>query len=107
MSLSLCVAFPHTAVFPDPFYFSIDDQAYVGLGHGAGIFTDFYRWAQGAWTAIADIPGGGKVAGTQFTFQGEGYVLSGDGPDHSFLPTGVIRVTSSLSLYVYFSFETV
>ena len=37
---------------------------------------------------MADIPGEGRVAGTQFSYNGKGYVLSGDGDDHTSMETG-------------------
>ena len=37
---------------------------------------------------MADIPGEGRVAGTQFSYSGKGYVLSGDGDDHTSMETG-------------------
>jgi hypothetical protein len=37
---------------------------------------------------MSDFPGEHRVAGTQFGHQGKGYVLSGDGSSHSFMPTG-------------------
>ncbi len=79
-----------------PFYFGIDDIAYVGFGHGnsvggnVSVFNDFYKFdpATDEWTQLNDFPGEGRVAGTQFDFNGKGYVLSGDGDDHSFMEEG-------------------
>lgn len=79
-----------------PFYFGIDGIAYVGLGHGnsvngnLSIYNDFYQFdpATDEWTQLNDFPGEARVAGTQFDYNGKGYVLSGDGDDHSFMEEG-------------------
>ena len=79
-----------------PYYFGIDGIAYVGLGHGnsvngnLSIYNDFYQFDPGTdeWTQLNDFPGEGRVAGTQFDYNGKGYVLSGDGDDHSFMDEG-------------------
>jgi N-acetylneuraminic acid mutarotase len=81
--------------FPDtkrhhPYQFAIGDYVYTGLGHGNGIFREWYRYdpALEEWQRMADIPGEGRVAGTQFSYNGKGYVLSGDGDDHTSMETG-------------------
>ncbi len=74
-----------------PYYFAIGDHAYVGLGHGDNvggqfnIFNDFYRYdpATDTWTAIASLPSQGRVAGTQFDYEGKGYVLAGQDENHA------------------------
>ena len=85
-----------------PFYFSIGQYSYVGFGHGsvfgpgsnpsAGsyIYNDFYRYdsTNDTWTQMSNFPGEARVAGTQFSFNGKGYILSGDGDDHSSLDEG-------------------
>lgn len=79
-----------------PFYFGIDNVAYVGFGHGnrvngeTRIFNDFYKFdpATDEWEQMEDFPGEARVAGTQFDYNGKGYVLSGDGDDHSFMEEG-------------------
>ncbi len=79
-----------------PFYFGIDDIAYVGFGHGnnvgdnLSIYNDFYQFdpSTDEWTRLEDFPGEGRVAGTQFDYNGKGYILSGDGDDHSFMEEG-------------------
>ena len=79
-----------------PFYFGIDGIAYVGFGHGNSnngnytIYNDFYKYDANAdsWITLNDFPGEGRVAGTQFSFNGKGYVLSGDGDDHGPLDSG-------------------
>lgn len=73
-----------------PFYFGIGDYVYAGLGHGnmnaqgQMIWRDFYRYDTNneTWERVADIPGEGRVAGTQFSFNGKGYVLSGQNEMH-------------------------
>ncbi len=62
-----------------PFQFGIDDGIFVGGGHRSN--WSRYDINDGTWTAINDFPGG-RVAGTQFSFEGKGYVLSGDAADH-------------------------
>lgn len=79
-----------------PFYFGIDGIAYVGFGHGndvggnVNIFNDFYMFdpETDEWTQLNDFPGEARVAGTQFDYSGKGYVLSGDGDNHSFMAEG-------------------
>ena len=79
-----------------PFYFGIDGIAYVGFGHGndvngnLSIYNDFYQFdpATDEWTQLNDFPGEARVAGTQFDYNGKGYVLSGDGDNHSFMEEG-------------------
>jgi len=74
-----------------PFYFNIGDDVYVGMGHHqADIFNDLYHYDidSDTWTQMASLPGEGRVAGTQFTYNGRGYVLSGEGEDHQNMDTG-------------------
>jgi len=79
-----------------PFYFSINDIPYVGFGHGdydgdnLVIYNDFYKYEieSEIWIQLNDFPSEARVAGTQFSFNGKGYVLSGDGDDHGPLDTG-------------------
>ncbi|MCC7466706.1 MAG: T9SS type A sorting domain-containing protein [Saprospiraceae bacterium] len=40
------------------------------------------------WERMADFPGEQRVAGTQFSLNGKGYVLSGEGADHYYLDEG-------------------
>lgn len=112
-----------------PFYFAIDANSYLGLGHSNGydpfIERDWYRYdaIDGTWEREEDFasyplgipgaPGPGatprsgaspvtteaRVAGTQFSVAGScdadlalGFVLSGDGDDHSAMPTGEFHV---------------
>lgn len=74
-----------------PFYFGLGEYVYVGFGHHtSSIFNDFYRYdpATDTWLTLNDFPAQGRVAGTQFTNLGRGYILSGQGETHNNLPTG-------------------
>lgn len=74
-----------------PFQFVVNDQVFAGLGHGGNtIYKDWYRLdpVTDTWTQMADFPGEARVAGTQFDHAEKGYVLSGDGDNHSFMATG-------------------
>jgi N-acetylneuraminic acid mutarotase len=79
-----------------PFYFSIGDYVYVGFGHGTVnvngfvVYNDFFRYdpATNVWEKMADFPGEARVAGTQFTYNGKGYVLHGEGALHQTFNTG-------------------
>tara|TARA_B100000900_G_scaffold75662_3_gene60528 strand:- start:13193 stop:14932 length:1740 start_codon:yes stop_codon:yes gene_type:complete len=84
-----------------PYYFGIGNYAYVGFGHGSVpgpgsnqsgsfIYNDFYRYdpSNDSWLQLDNFPSEARVAGTQFSFNGKGYVLSGDGDDHSSLDSG-------------------
>lgn len=87
--------------FPDlprhhPYQFAVGDYVYTGLGHGSSIngnlniFDEWYRYdpQTEAWDQMATLPAEGRVAGTQFSYGGKGYVLSGDGDNHNFMSTG-------------------
>jgi N-acetylneuraminic acid mutarotase len=73
-----------------PYQFGLGDFVYAGFGHGQGIFKDWYRFdpATNTWEQMADLPAEGRVAGTQFSNNGKGYVLSGDGDDHLSMEEG-------------------
>lgn len=74
-----------------PFMFNAGGEVFAGMGHaGQIIFNDWYKLdtASGVWSKMNDFPGEARVAGTQFSAQGFGYVLSGDGDNHSFMATG-------------------
>ena len=84
-----------------PFYFGIGDYAYVGFGHGSNpgpgsnstgsyIYNDFFKYdpINDIWTQMANFPSEARVAGTQFSYNGKGYILSGDGDDHGPLSSG-------------------
>ncbi len=74
-----------------PFQFGIDEYIYTGFGHGNGFISDrWYRYDPVAeiWDEMSTLPAEGRVAGTQFSYNGKGYVLSGDGDDHRSMETG-------------------
>ena len=85
-----------------PYYFGIGDYVYVGFGHGSVvgpgsnpssnnyIYNDFYRYnpVNDSWTQLNNFPSEARVAGTQFAYEGKGFVLSGDGDDHNPLDNG-------------------
>ncbi len=73
-----------------PYQFSIYPYAYVGMGHGAGIYNDLYRYdpENDEWKEMENLPGEGRVAGTQFGYNGKGYILSGQGDDHDYMDEG-------------------
>jgi N-acetylneuraminic acid mutarotase len=74
-----------------PFMFPAGDHVYVGMGHrGQIIFDDWYKFniATDTWETMADFPGEARVAGTQFGHNDKGYVLSGDGDNHSWMAEG-------------------
>lgn len=74
-----------------PYYFAIGNNVYAGLGHGTAldeynkrIYKSWFKWdtENDEWTRMKDFPGEGRVAGTQFSHGGYGYILSGQGDDH-------------------------
>ncbi|MCB0661439.1 MAG: T9SS type A sorting domain-containing protein [Saprospiraceae bacterium] len=79
-----------------PYQFAIGDYVYAGFGHGplpdggGFISKNWYRYdpATTIWMQVADHPIEGRVAGQQFSYNGKGYVLSGEGEDHRALDTG-------------------
>jgi len=74
-----------------PYMFGIDGMVYAGMGHGGpNIYSDWYRFdpISNNWTILQSFPGEARVAGTQFSHGNKGYVLSGDGDDHSWMATG-------------------
>ncbi len=79
-----------------PFYFGIDGIPYVGFGHGNSIdgninvYNDFYKYdaETDSWITLNVFPSEGRVAGTQFSYNGKGYLLSGDGDNHGPLDSG-------------------
>lgn len=74
-----------------PFMFNAGGDVFAGLGHsGQVIYKDWYKLdtATNTWSAMKDFPGEARVAGTQFSYGGFGFVLSGDGDNHSFMATG-------------------
>ena len=74
-----------------PFMFEADGNVYAGMGHGGPIIYDDWYMLDTAtlqWTTMNDFPSEARVAGTQFGNNGMGYVLSGDGDNHSYMNTG-------------------
>lgn len=74
-----------------PFFFEVGEYIYVGFGHsGPFIFKNMFRYDPklDKWQEVASLPSQGRVAGTQFTYKGKGYLLSGQGEDHQNLKTG-------------------
>lgn len=74
-----------------PFQFAANGNVYAGLGHsGNTIFTDWYQLntSTDTWQKMNDFPAEGRVAGTQFHFGHRGFILSGDGDNHSTMATG-------------------
>lgn len=76
-----------------PYQFAIGDHVYTGFGHGSvepKIYDTWYQYdpENDSWLQVASIPGEARVAGTQFSHNGFGYVLSGDGDDHDSMETG-------------------
>lgn len=73
-----------------PYYFGLNGKAYAGFGHGnyvsgeIKVYNDFYVYdpQTNEWTQLNDFPGEGRVAGTQFSRNGKGYVLSGQDEQH-------------------------
>jgi N-acetylneuraminic acid mutarotase len=74
-----------------PFMFNAGGEIFAGLGHSGGvIYRDWYKLDTllNTWSNMNLFPGEARVAGTQFSMNGYGFVLSGDGDDHSYMPTG-------------------
>ncbi len=63
-----------------PYHFAAGEHVYVGGGHRTNWLQ--YDIANMTWTTIDNAPGG-RVAGTQFNYDGKGYVLAGDNAQHS------------------------
>ncbi len=66
-----------------PFQFAIDNMVYIGGGHEST--WSGYDIETGNWISINNFPEG-RVAGTQFSYNGKGYALSGDDYLHRALP---------------------
>ncbi|WP_417602560.1 T9SS type A sorting domain-containing protein [Owenweeksia hongkongensis] len=74
-----------------PFMFNAGGEVFAGLGHsGNVIYRDWYKLdtAANTWSAMNLFPGEARVAGTQFAMHGYGFVLSGDGDNHSYMNDG-------------------
>lgn len=77
--------------FPDtprhhPYHFSIDGYSYTGLGHDNSAVMakdELYRYdpSNDSWDQMATAPGP-RIAGTQFDYNGQGFVMDGDGAHH-------------------------
>ena len=92
-----------------PYQFTDGEYVYVGNGHGnstaAGLFisNEWYRYdtAQDTWEQVATLPAEGRVAGTQISHKGKGYVLSGDGDNHQFMETGELwKYDSEVDMWI-------
>ncbi len=74
-----------------PFMFNAGGEVFAGLGHSGGvIYKDWYKLdtASNTWSTMNLFPGEARVAGTQFAYNGYGFVLSGDGDNHDYMATG-------------------
>lgn len=67
-----------------PYMFDIEGKIYVGSGHRKDWFQ--YDINTDIWLPIADLDD--RVAGTQFSYNGKGYALSGVDNDHVSFDTG-------------------
>lgn len=69
---------------------ALEEDVFVGFGHGAGIYNDFniFDTDTETWSQVASSLDQGRVAGTHFKYNGKGYVLSGQGQTHGNLPSG-------------------
>ncbi|WP_162984901.1 T9SS type A sorting domain-containing protein [Mesonia aquimarina] len=79
------IDFPGTARH-HPYHFSIGNYSYTGLGHDGSpqmARDDWYRFdpSDNSWDQMATAPGA-RIAGTQFSHNGKGFVLSGDAENH-------------------------
>lgn len=68
-----------------PFFFSMDSMVYLGGGHRDSWFQ--YNLNTEVLSPIDNTPLG-RVAGTQFQYNGRGYILAGDDADHVNLVQG-------------------
>lgn len=66
-----------------PFQFNIGDYIYVGGGHVNN--WNRYDPSTDSWMAIDNAPGG-RVAGSQFSYNGKGFLLAGDDASHVHVP---------------------
>ncbi|MFT6323116.1 MAG: N-acetylneuraminic acid mutarotase [Salibacteraceae bacterium] len=74
-----------------PFMFNAGGEIFAGMGHSGGvIYNDWYtlNTTTNTWSAKNDFPGEARVAGQQFTLNGYGFVISGDGDNHDYMETG-------------------
>ncbi len=89
-----------------PFQFNAGGEIFAGMGHsGPTIFKDWYKLDTNTntWSKMKFFPGEARVAGTQFNWNSAGFVLSGDGDNHSWMPTGEMwRYTPSTDSWTQF-----
>jgi len=74
-----------------PYQFAIGEFVYVGFGHGGpNIYNTWYQYdpSNDVWTEVESLPAQGRVAGQQFSWNGKGYILSGEGESHSAMLEG-------------------
>lgn len=74
-----------------PYFFALGTDVYAGFGDNhTFIFDDFYKYnsTNDTWTTLARFPGESRVAGAQFTYNGYGYIVDGEGSDHQNLDDG-------------------
>ncbi len=77
-----------------PYYFSIGTDVYTGFGDNhTPIFKDFYKYNSltEQWTVLNDFPGESRVAGAQFSHNGFGYIVDGEGSNHGNLDEGELH----------------
>lgn len=82
--------------FPDakrhhPYQFALGEYVYTGFGHGTGfISNEWYRYhpPTDVWEQVTTLPAEGRVAGQQFSYNGKGYAISGQGEDHGSMLSG-------------------
>lgn len=67
-----------------PYFFSIGEYIYVGGGHDSNWYQ--YNPIEDDWSLIVSLDD--RVAGTQFSFNGKGYALSGTSTNHGTFSTG-------------------
>lgn len=73
-----------------PYQFAAGEYVYAGLGHGDSVYNDWAKYdpKTDTWTQAAALPDQARVAGTQFSYNGKGYVLSGQGETHRSMKAG-------------------
>lgn len=67
-----------------PYQFSVDGEVYVGAGH----LESWYKLDENtnSWIKLANLVA--RVAGSQFSYNGKGYALSGADVNHNIFSTG-------------------
>jgi len=74
-----------------PFHFAAGGKVYAGMGHsGNSYYDDWFEFdpATDTWTELDQHPSGPRVAGQEFSYNGYGYIISGDGFGHQNLEDG-------------------